>query len=70
VQGFLPRATELLKLGGTFFLGFLPFILAVSLAFGAIYFVLGDAFVHGGSPSSGPPPYYDPGGLCVPGGLV
>lgn len=35
-QGFLPRATELLKLGGTFFLGFAPFILAVSLGFGAV----------------------------------
>ena len=30
MQGFIPRATELVKLGGTFFLAFLPFILVVS----------------------------------------
>ncbi|KAL4458760.1 hypothetical protein ABPG75_013625 [Micractinium tetrahymenae] len=60
LEGFLPRAWELLKLGGSFFLAFSPFILAVSLTFGAIYFVFGDAFVHGGSPAAGPPPYYDP----------
>lgn len=60
LEGFLPRAWELLKLGGSFFLAFAPFILAVSLAFSAIYFVFGDAFVHGGSPAAGPPPYYDP----------
>lgn len=59
-QGFLPRAWELLKLGGSFFLAFAPFIIAVALAFSAIYFVFGDAFVHGGSPAAGPPPYYDP----------
>ncbi|KAL4435868.1 hypothetical protein ABPG77_000630 [Micractinium sp. CCAP 211/92] len=60
LEGFLPRAWELLKLGGSFFLAFAPFILAVSLAFAAIYFVFGDAFVHGGSPTASPPPYYDP----------
>ena len=60
MQGFLPRATELLKLGLSFFLAFGPFILVVSLAFGGIYAVFGDAFVHGGSPSVGPPTYYDP----------
>ncbi len=31
LQGFIPRATELVKLGGTFFLAFLPFILVVSV---------------------------------------
>lgn len=60
LEGFLPRAWELLKLGGSFFLAFAPFIIAVALAFSAIYFVFGDAFVHGGSPAAGPPPYYDP----------
>lgn len=59
LQGLIPRATELLKLGVTFFLAFLPFIAVVSLAFGAIYFVMGESFVHGGAPT-GPPPYYDP----------
>lgn len=59
LQGFIPRAVELLKLGGVFFLGFAPFILAVSLAFGGIYLVFGEAFVHGGSPTTSIP-YYDP----------
>ncbi|PSC76466.1 conserved oligomeric Golgi complex subunit 5 [Micractinium conductrix] len=60
LEGLPARAAELLKLGLTFFLAFAPFILVVALAFGGIYFVFGDAFVHGGSPSSGPPPYIDP----------
>ena len=60
VQGFIPRASELLKLGLTFFLAFVPFILVISLAFSGIYAVFGDSFVHGGTPASGPPPYIDP----------
>lgn len=64
-QGFFPRAWELAKLGGTFFLGFLPFILAVSLGFGAVYLAFGDSFVHGGRPSAGPPVYYDPDALLA-----
>lgn len=60
VQGLIPRGSELLKLGLSFFLAFIPFILVISLAFGGIYAVFGDSFVHGGAPSSGPPPYIDP----------
>lgn len=60
LEGFLPRASELLKLGLTFFLAFLPFIAVVSLGFFAIYGVFGDSFVHGGTPAMGPPPYIDP----------
>lgn len=76
-QGLIPRATELIRLGGGFFLAFGPFIALISLVFSAIYLVcvprnlvlppsplptqvLGDSFVHGGSPVSAPPPYVDP----------
>lgn len=59
LEGLIPRGVELLKLGGTFFLAFTPFIIVVALAFGGIYAVFGDSFVHGGNPNSGPPPYYD-----------
>lgn len=34
--------------------------LPVSLLCRAIYAYFGDAFIHGGAPSSGPPPYIDP----------
>lgn len=59
-QGLIPRATELIRLGGGFFLAFGPFIALISLVFSVIYLVLGDSFVHGGSPVSAPPPYVDP----------
>lgn len=59
-QGLIPRATELLKLGGSVFLAFAPFILAISILFGGIYLTFGDNFVHGGDRSSGPPAYVDP----------
>lgn len=59
-QGLIPRATELLKLGGSVFLAFAPFILAISVLFGGIYLTFGDHFVHGGDRSSGPPAYVDP----------
>lgn len=37
VQGLFPRAKELLRLGGSVFLGFLPFMLAFSLLFTGIF---------------------------------
>lgn len=39
VQGLFPRAKELLRLGGSVFLGFLPFMLAFSLLFTGIFAV-------------------------------
>eukprot|EP00775_Hariotina_reticulata_P001327 gene1327-1671_t len=60
LEGLIPRASELLKLGGSIFLAFAPFILAISLMFGGIYYVFGDQFVHGGGARSGPPAYVDP----------
>ena len=39
LEGLIPRATELLKLGTSVFLAFGPFILAVTIAFAAIYLV-------------------------------
>ena len=49
-----------MTLGTTFFLNFGPLIGAVFLATGAVYFFLGDAFVHGGTPGAGMPAYVDP----------
>lgn len=42
LEGLIPRATELIKLGGAFFLAFGPFIIAVALSFTAIYAVSGN----------------------------
>ncbi len=39
LQGLPARASLLLRLGGSFFLGFVPFILVVGLLFGGIYLV-------------------------------
>jgi hypothetical protein len=62
-EGLVPRASELIKLGVSFFLAFGPFLVAVTAAFFLIYNVFGDAFVHGGRPGSGPSPYVDPDAL-------
>lgn len=60
MQGLIPRASELLKLGASVFLAFAPFIVAISLLFGGIYMVFGESFVHGGDRQSGVPAYVDP----------
>lgn len=60
LEGLIPRAGELVKLGGSFFLAFGPFIAVVSIVFTAAYLLLGEAFVHGGGAVAGPPPYIDP----------
>lgn len=62
LEGLIPRATELIKLGLSFFLAFGPFIVAVTLAFVLFTSLLGDSFVHGGTPSNGQP-MYDPNEL-------
>jgi hypothetical protein len=59
-EGLIPRVTELVKLGGSFFLAFGPFIVGVALAFACVYAVFGSSFVHSGRPSAGPPTYIDP----------
>lgn len=60
LEGLFPRASLLVRLGSSFFLGFLPLILALSLVFGSIYGLMGEGFVHGGDTRSGPPAYVDP----------
>lgn len=64
LEGFPGRASQLIKLGGSLFLGFLPFMLAFSVLFTAIYSVFGDKFLHSfeGSPAPtyGTPSYIDP----------
>ena len=39
LEGLIPRATELIRLGGGFFLAFVPFILLVSALFTGLYYV-------------------------------
>ncbi len=59
LEGLIPRGTELLKLGLSFFLAFGPFILGVALATAIVWSVFGEAFIHGGSYGEAPQ-YYDP----------
>jgi len=59
LEGLIPRASQLVQLGGSVFLAFAPFILAISLLFSGIYFVFGDSFVHGGEVGRGLPAYID-----------
>lgn len=60
LEGLIPRASQLLQLGGSVFLAFLPFMLVASLLFSGIYFAFGDSFLHGGSRPTTPPRYIDP----------
>lgn len=60
LEGLIPRASQLLTLGFSAFLPFLPFMLAFSLLFSAIFFVFGDSFLHGGREGVGLPAYVDP----------
>ncbi|KAK7280233.1 hypothetical protein RJT34_25295 [Clitoria ternatea] len=61
LEGLVPRAKLLLTLGGTFFLGFWPLILAVVASFSALYFYFGPTFVHDASQMAiSPPQYVDP----------
>lgn len=52
LQGLIPRATELLRLGFGFFLPFLPFMLVFSILFTLTFNIFGADFLHGGG-------YYD-----------
>lgn len=61
LEGLIPRVIQLARLGGAFFLAFLPAVLVISLLFSGIYFVYGQDFIHGGDHlRSAPPPYLDP----------
>ncbi|KXZ51814.1 hypothetical protein GPECTOR_11g255 [Gonium pectorale] len=60
LEGLIPRASLLLRLGGGVFLAFLPFMLVFSALFTGIFYVFGDNFLHGGRTPSGPPRYIDP----------
>ncbi|GIL78965.1 hypothetical protein Vretimale_196 [Volvox reticuliferus] len=60
LEGLFPRAKLLLQLGGSVFLGFLPFMLVFSLLFSGVYGVFGTSFLHGGREMTSPPTYIDP----------
>ena len=64
LEGLPGRAKDLLTLGSTFFLSFLPIGAVVAVIFGTLAFGFGDAFVHTGG--AGPPPYVDPNDLLSP----
>lgn len=59
-QGLIPRVKVLLQLGGSVFLGFLPFMLVFSLLFTGVYSVFGTSFLHSGGEMTSPPTYIDP----------
>lgn len=59
LDGLIPRGQELVKLGGTFWLSFWPFIAASVAFFLASYLYFGPAFLHSGNRMS-TPPYVDP----------
>ncbi|KAK9908275.1 hypothetical protein WJX75_005342 [Coccomyxa subellipsoidea] len=60
LEGLIPRAKELLKLGLSFFLAFGPLILAFVGLAATLYFLFGNQFIHGGRSSMGVPQYVDP----------
>lgn len=60
LEGLIPRASQLVQLGLSVALGFLPLVLAFSLAFGSIYAFYGNSFVHGGDRIVQPRQYLDP----------
>ncbi|XP_044490900.1 uncharacterized protein LOC123214938 [Mangifera indica] len=61
LEGLIPRAKLLLRLGGTFFLGFWPLILITVASFSALYLYFGPTFVHDGTETPiSPPQYVDP----------
>ncbi|KAG1664406.1 hypothetical protein FOA52_009728 [Chlamydomonas sp. UWO 241] len=47
--GLIPRVLVLFQLGGSVFLGFLPFMLAFSILFTGVWVVFGDSFLHSGT---------------------
>lgn len=49
LEGLIPRATELVKLGVSFTFAFLPFFVGITLAFLAIYSVSYLSVFHGGT---------------------
>lgn len=57
LEGLIPRASQLLQLGFSVFLAFVPFIVGISLLFGILYAGFGDSFVHGGREGAMPPQY-------------
>ena len=60
IQGLVPRAKELLKLGFSFFLAFGPLILGIGGLAAVLYLTFGEQFVHGGRTGVSVPPYVDP----------
>ena len=63
LEGLPDRARQLLTLGATFFLAFLPLGAATALLFGALQLGFGDTFVHQGGKA---PEYIDPNALLAP----
>ncbi|KVI10849.1 uncharacterized protein LOC112506994 [Cynara cardunculus var. scolymus] len=61
LEGLIPRANLLLRLGGTFFLAFWPLFLVTVASFSAIYLYFGPKFVHDGTARQVQlPQYIDP----------
>ncbi|CAL8469455.1 g8996 [Coccomyxa elongata] len=60
LEGLIPRAKELLKLGLSFFLAFGPLIIGIVGLALTLYFLFGTQFVHGGRSGMAMPQYVDP----------
>lgn len=48
LEGLIPRVSQLVQLGGTFWLTFWPFIAAIAASFAALYLFTGSGFIHNG----------------------
>lgn len=57
LEGLIPRASELVKLGGSFWITFWPFIALFITAFIAVYLFSGSGFIHGGDQRMAVPEY-------------
>jgi hypothetical protein len=70
LSGLIPRARALLTLGFSFSAAFAGLAALAAGAFALLAVSFGPAFVHGGSPDAGPPPYVDPYTLIDRRGLL
>lgn len=59
LEGLIPRATELAKLGGSFWVAFYPFIGLLIGAFIILYLASGSSFIHQGNSRMAVPEYLD-----------
>lgn len=57
LEGLIPRVSQLVQLGGSFWLAFWPFIAAIAASFAALYLFTGSGFIHNGESRMAIPEY-------------